>query len=229
LKSAGPEQTQAEAEFIRETLCVAPPAKLLDVPCGGGRHALALAGMGFDLTGVDISAEFLASAQAATAVAKAEITWCQRAMQDLDWSAVFDGAYCFGNSFGYLDEAGNATFLKAVATALKPGARFVLDTSYVVEVLLPVLQERAWYPTGDILMLAQRRYDPVESRLHVEYTMIRDGQTEKRLMSARIYSFRELWRLVEAAGFTAVAGYGSLAREPFRLGSGRALITATKA
>jgi hypothetical protein len=47
-------------------------------------------------------------------------------------------------------------------------------------------------------------------------------------MSARIYSYRELVSLLDAAGFTAIKGYGSLAREPFRLRSGRALMVATK-
>ena len=48
---------------------------------------------------------------------------------------------------------------------------------------------------GDMLMLAQRHYDPTESRLHVEYTLIRGAETEKRSMSARIYSYREIVRL----------------------------------
>ena len=43
-----------------------------------------------------------------------------------------------------------------------------------------------------MLVLAQRRYDPAESRLYVEYTLIRGAETEKRSMSARIYSYREL-------------------------------------
>jgi hypothetical protein len=112
--------------------------------------------------------------------------------------------------------------------ALKPGARFVLETGYVMEHLLPVLQERAEYPMGDIIMLAERRYDHTESRLHVEYTLTRGAQTEKRSMSARIYSYRELVSLLEAAGFADVQGYGSLTREPYRLRSGRLLVVATK-
>ena len=77
-------------------------------------------------------------------------------------------------------------------------------------------------------MLAQRRYDPTDSRLDVEYTLIRGTETEKRSMSARIYSFRELVDLLKAAGFAEVQGYGSLTREPFRLGSSRAVMIATK-
>jgi hypothetical protein len=148
-------------------------------------------------------------------------------MRDLPWPGAFDGAYSFGNSFGYLDEAGNAAFLKSVAAALKPGAHFVLESGYVMEHLFPILQEQARYPVGDMLVLAQRRYDPAESRLYVEYTLVRGAETEKRSMSARIYSYRELVCLLKAAGFTDVRGYSSRTREPVRLG-GRTLMIATK-
>jgi SAM-dependent methyltransferase len=227
LVSATPEETRLDAEFIRESLGVPPPAKLLDVPCGGGRHCVALAGLGYDMTGVDISTDFLTAARASSAGKPDKITWEQREMRDLPWPGVFDGAYTFGNSFGYLDEAGNAAFLKSVAAALKPGARFVLESGYVMEHLFPILQERSDYPVGDMLMVAERCYDPAESRLHVAYTLTRGAETEKRSMSARIYSYRELVSLLEAAGFTNVRGYSSRTREPVRLG-GRALMIATK-
>ena len=228
LTATSADQTQNEANFIRDALNVPAPAKLLDVPCGGGRHSIALAGLGYEMTGVDISAEFLAAARAQSAGHPGKIDWEQREMRDLPWPEAFDGAYCFGNAFGYLDDAGNAAFLKSVAAALKPRARFVLDASYITEVLLPILQERSWGPLGDMLMLSQRRYDPTTGRLHVEYTMIRGAVTEKRTMSARIYSYRELVGLLEAAGFTEIQGYGSFAREAFRLGSSRAVMIATK-
>ena len=222
------EQTQHEADFILEALGVAAPAKLLDVPCGGGRHSLVLAGRGYDMTGVDISTDFLTAARSQSAGLPGKIAWEQREMGNLPWPEGFDGAYCFGNSFGYLDEDGNAEFLKAVAGALKPGGRFILDTGYVAEILLPTLQERSWYPVGQMFMLAQRRYDPTDSRLHVEYIMIRGGEAERRSMSARLYSYREIVRLLEEAGFTDLQGYSSLAREPFRLGSTRLLMIASK-
>jgi SAM-dependent methyltransferase len=144
------------------------------------------------------------------------------------WPNRFDGAYSFGNSFSYLDDQGNAQFLKAVFGVLKRGGKFVLDTGYILEIILPALQERAWYPIGEFLMLAQRRYEPSESRLHVEYTWIRDGKTEKRSMSARLYSVCELLQLFQEAGFSEVQLFSSLDREAFRLGSNRLLVVATK-
>jgi SAM-dependent methyltransferase len=222
------EMNSQEADFLQQALGVDPPARLLDVPCGGGRHSLALAGRGYHLTGVDISEEFLAAARAQAPPAAGSVAWEQREMRDLPWQGHFDGAFSFGNSFAYLDEQGNADFLSAVARALKPGACFALDTSYVMEVILPTLQERAWMPVGDDVILFERRYDPASSRLEVEYTLVRGGKTEKRSMSARLYAYREVVGLMGQAGFTDVQGYGSLAREPFKLGAQRLLVVGTR-
>ncbi|HEV3167540.1 MAG TPA: methyltransferase domain-containing protein [Isosphaeraceae bacterium] len=223
------EQNRQEADFIEQALQVSAPGKLLDVPCGGGRHCLELAARGYEMTGVDISPEFLKAGRAQTPDALKSIAWEERDMRDLPWPQAFDGAYCLGNSFSYLeDDQAHVDFLSAVARSLKPGARFVLDTSYVLEVLLPTLQERAWYEMGDILFLGYRRYDPLTSQLHVEYTIVRDGTVEKRAMIARIYSVQEILRLFQRAGFADVQAYGSLTRDPFKLGSHRLLAVATK-
>ena len=61
------DQTRQDADFIQEALDVSAPAKLLDVPCGGGRHCLALAGLGYEMTGVDLSTDFLTAARAESA------------------------------------------------------------------------------------------------------------------------------------------------------------------
>jgi hypothetical protein len=81
---------------------------------------------------------------------------------------------------------------------------------------------------GEVITLSERHYDRVNSRLCVEYIWIHDGQKEKRAMSARVYSYREVCRLLQDAGFTDLKGFGSLVEDPFRLGSMRLLITATK-
>ena len=150
-------------------------------------------------------------------------------MRDLPWPSAFDGAYCLGNSFAYLDDPGNLAFLRAVAGALRPGARFVLETGYVAETLFPILQERAWYPDGDGYCLAARRYDPAEGRLHVAYTFLRDGRAETRTMSARVHTGREVVSLLADAGFSAIETYASTSRDPFRLGSTHLLAVATRA
>lgn len=221
--------TKEEAAFVADALGLAPGARVLDVPCGGGRHALELSARGFRVTGVDLSPGFLAAAREQADIRALAIDWEERDMRDLPWPAAFDGACCLGNSFGYLDGDDNAAFLRAVASSLRPGGRFVLEVSYLAEVLFPALQERAWYPDGDGYCLASRRYDPAEGRLHVAYTFIHNGRVETRTMSARIHTAREVVALLADAGFAAVETYSSIARDPFRLGSPRLLAVATRA
>ncbi len=221
------EQSRAEADFIEKALQVPAGAKLLDAPCGGGRLALELASRGYQLTGVDIAPDFLREARSQAAERQLRIAWEQRDMRDLPWPATFDGAFCFGNSFGYFEDDGNESFLKAVACALKPGARFVLDTASV-EMILPNFQEHQWSRAGSIIMLEENRYDHVQGRIDTEYTFIAEGKMEKRWGFQRLYSYSELCRLLEKAGFAKSEGYGSLSQEPFKLGSQRLLLVTGK-
>lgn len=199
LQAVPAEHTEREADAIARTLAVPAGGRVLDVPCGGGRLALALARRGYLVTGVDWSAEFLAHAR--TADDESRVAWERRDMRDLPWRGEFDGAFCAGNSFGYLDDDGNAAFLRAVAAALKPGGRFVLETPMVLENLLGHLQERPWWRLGDMDLLVVNSYDPRRTRLEIEYTFLSNGARDVRHGSHRAYSFRELVALMEAAGF----------------------------
>ena len=149
-------------------------------------------------------------------------------MRELPSQEEFDGAFCFGNSFGYLDDEGNPNFLKAVARVMKPGARFILDAPAVAECLLPAFQERRWFEIGGITFLSNSRYDHEQGRTFTEYTFIRDGKVDKRPASQRIYTYSDLVRLLGEAGFETISSYGSLNEEPFKLGSQRLLIVAQK-
>jgi SAM-dependent methyltransferase len=191
-------------------LGVAPGAEILDVPCGAGRLALPLAERGYRLTGVDWSREFLDHAQARDTSRR--VTWERRDMRDLPWRGRFDAAFCAGNSFGYLDDAGNAAFLRAVRDTLRPGGRFVLETPMVLENLLNHLQPRPWWKVGDLHLLAENRYDPATTRLDIEYTFVSGERVEVRRGSHRAFTYRELTALLTAAGF-AVELAGGWTRE----------------
>jgi len=199
LQAVGPEPSAREAERLARLLAIPAGAEVLDVPCGGGRIALALGERGYRMTGVDWSSEFLGHAAAADAAS--DVTWERRDMRDLPWPARFDGAVCVGNSFGYLDDAGNAAFLQAVRAALKPGARFVLQTPMVLENLLPHLRARPWWKVGDFHLLVENRYDEASSRLEIEYTFVSNGEVHVRRGSHRAFSYRELVQLIRASGF----------------------------
>jgi 2-polyprenyl-3-methyl-5-hydroxy-6-metoxy-1,4-benzoquinol methylase len=193
------ERTNDEADTITRLLCSAPGAELLDVPCGGGRLSLALSERGYRLTGVDLSREFLQHARSHDGADR--VSWEHREMRDLPWPGRFDGAFCVGNSFGYLDDDGNAAFLRAVAAVLKPGARLILETPMVLENLLGHLQEQPWWKVGEMYLLVRNQYDHSRSRLNIEYTFLSNGCVEVRFGSHRAYRFAELRELIEGSGF----------------------------
>ncbi len=84
------------------------------------------------------------------------------------------------------------------------------------------------YQFGGMTTEMQDRYDPVRGRVDTKYTFSREGETETKWASERLYTFRELGIMLESAGFTEVEGFGSLALEPLRIGSPRLYVTATR-
>jgi SAM-dependent methyltransferase len=201
LQAASPEHNEHEAASIARALDAPEGAELLDVPCGGGRLSRVLAQRGYRVTGVDWSSAFLDHARAADDTGPGRVTWERRDMRDLPWRDRFDGAFCVGNSFGYLDDEGNAAFLRAVAAALKPGARFVLETPMILENLLGHIGDRPWWKVGDMYLLVANTYDHAAMRLDIEYTFVANGRVEVRRGSHRAYTYRELVGLIESAGF----------------------------
>jgi SAM-dependent methyltransferase len=222
------ELTQAEADFIAKQLSLSANTKVLDVPCGNGRIAIELARRGFQLTGVDIATEFVAEARKNSFAAGVNIEWHERDMRDLPWTNEFAGAFCFGNSFGYLDDEENADFLQAVSRTLKPGARFVLDAPAAAECILPNFQPSHSFEIAGIAVTIQHRYDHEQARMFNDFTFTRDSVADYRPSSQRVYTYRELADLLRAAGLEIVAAYASLAEEPFNLGAHRLLIVSEK-
>ncbi len=223
------EITQEEAGFVQQALGLPLGAKILDVPCGAGRLSLEMASLGYRVTGVDFSTPLLEAARAEADAQRLAVDWERRDMRDLPWPGEFDGAVCFWNSFGYFDEQGNAAFLAAVSNALKPGARLLLDTPLIETRLQEMEAEpRIWWRVGDLLALEDRRFDHVNSRVESQWTFMRGGHTEKKSLSLRLYTYRELCGLLEQAGFGNHRAYGSLDLEPFALGSAWLYMVTTK-
>jgi len=202
LRAMSPEQSAKEADSLEDLLALPAGAHVLDVPCGGGRLALEFDRRGYDVTGIDWSEAFLAHARAAPA--PNTVAWERRDMRDLPWHERFDGAYCVGNSFGYLDDEGNQAFLAAVAHSLKPGGRLVLETPMILENLLGHIRDRAWWQVDDMRLLVANAYDPARQRLEIEYTCVSNGHLDVRRGSHRAYSYRELVALLDQSGFSVV-------------------------
>lgn len=219
-----PKQTKAEADFLFKALHCESGAHVLDVPCGNGRLSFALAERGLRITGMDISEEFIAEARESitnivsgrNVVAPNFILGDKRAIADVH---VYDGAYCFGNSFGFLQYEDMEKFLKAVARALQPGSRFIVETAMAAESFLPEFEEQTCHQVGDITLITKERYNAIEGCIDSEYILERDGQSESRLAKHWIYTAAEIQRMLRRAGFEVLDLYGSLKFEPYKLGS----------
>ncbi|HZX94986.1 MAG TPA: class I SAM-dependent methyltransferase [Myxococcales bacterium] len=202
------ERVEHEARFLASALEAPAGGELLDVPCGAGRHARALGRMGFRVTGIDLSPDMLAAASGEGA--PEGVTLRAGEMDRLEESARFDGAYCWGNSFGYLDHEGNRAFLRGVARALKPRARFVLEAPSLAECLLPALRDRTEVQVGGFRFSALRRYDMSESALHVAYRIEREGAVEEFVARTLVYTAGELARMAWEVGLAEVKLLGGL-------------------
>ncbi len=236
IRAIPPALTVQEARFLEQALEVSPGAKLLDVPCGHGRHAIELARRGYRVTGVDLSLDALGRARESAAAANLNIDWQIGDMRHLSRLELplgaFDAAYCFGNSFGYLDDAGVAVFLSNLAQLLKPGGRVAIDTGVAAESILPTLlalgsYARRWHRFEDIVVLSEARYVAEASRLDIDYTFIHKGSIETRPSSSYVFTAADLSRMLSRAGFDLTAMNGGFSGEPFQLGS-RLVITARR-
>ncbi len=248
-KAVPPEHARAEADFLVQSLQCHAGSHLLDVPCGNGRLSFELARRGYRVTGVDISEEFVDEARSkvgppATAGGSdrarsldppadaggtdksLQVEFILGDMRNIEGSSVYDGAYCFGNSFGFLAYADMEKFLSGVARALKPGARFIIETGMAAESAIPKFKEQESHQIEDILFTIKEKYLAEEGCIDTEYVFERNGVSESRFAKHWIYTAAEIRRMLECAGFAILNVHGSLKCEPYGLGSDELLVIA---
>jgi len=190
-----------------------------------------LARRGFRVTGIDFNPEFIARALSEAPVANVAPTFVVADMRDFPSPEPFDAAFCYFGSFGYFHDDGDAQFLSAVARALRPGARFLLDT-HLMETLLPVFRQRDWFWTDPPLnsgrVLEERIWDVQSSRVETTWTVSDETGAVSGNSSIRIYTFPELRALLHANGFEQVEGHDGMTGGALAIGSPRAIIVATR-
>lgn len=125
LANQSPEQTVREVDFLTRVL-PEPPARVLDVCCGYGRHAAPLASAGYDVLGIDRDAT--ATDRTRLLHDHERLTFLTHDMTRLrELTGTFDAVICMWQSFGYHDAATNADILRDMTEPLSPSGRVVLD------------------------------------------------------------------------------------------------------
>jgi len=220
--------TAEEADFLTANLAADPPARLLDLPAGFGRHALALARRGYRVTGIDIAPEAIAAAQEEARALGVEASFAVGDMRTAPPGGPYDGAYCFGNSFGYLSHEDTKSFARNVFQALRPGGRWAIDTGTAAESLLPHMAPDRTLEAGGIAYSVRNSYDATAGRLRQSCVLTRGDARQTAEISYGVYTVAEICRLLAAEGFRVVSASGSLDGRPFQLGDRRLLLVAER-
>jgi len=218
------ERTTKEVDGIVSLLALPTGSNILDLCCGHGRHTIALAQRGYQLTGQDLSEVFLHEAQVQADAQQVQVRWVHSDMRTIPFEREFDAVINIFTAFGYLeDEDEDQKVLQQVHKALKPGGIFLMETVQRDGLMRHYnSQAISKYPDG-LIVLEERTFDLLMSRNEVVMTMLTsDGHRAEYRHSLRIYTLTELVHMLTVAGLQVKAYYGgwdgsALTMDTFRL------------
>lgn len=197
----------AEARFVHE-LAGSSGGRLLDVACGTGRHALAFADLGYEVTATDINDELLAVARAA---AGDRVRFVVSDMRDLDIdSGFFDVVTCLFDSIGYAqNNEGVIAALRSLGRYAAPGGNVVCEFLHAPALLAgasPVRVLRRRMRDGrTLLRVSETTLDVERMLMRVEYELLafsEDGHMERTQETQvnRFFAVPEIRLLAAVAG-----------------------------
>jgi SAM-dependent methyltransferase len=119
--------TEQEVGFLVDALGLEAGVRVLDVGCGPGRHALALARRGIEVVGVDLSEDFVTLARESAAAEGLPARFVVGDVRDLAHDGEFEAVVCLcQGGFGLLGGRAEPGAFERIAAALAPGGRLAL-------------------------------------------------------------------------------------------------------
>ncbi|MBX9604048.1 MAG: class I SAM-dependent methyltransferase [Bryobacteraceae bacterium] len=194
----------------------------LDLGCGPGRHAVALARSGFRVTGVDFS-EFLLNKGAENAhEANVFLDLVHEDMRGFIRPHAFDLVVSLSTSFGYFENRDDdLRVLANVRAMLRPGGTLLLDTRGKEIVARDFEPARAHRDHNGVEYFEQIEITNDWSRARSRWTVVKEGQAESYQFQVNLYSGLELRERLLAVGFSGVRLYGSFERSAYGPGARR--------
>ena len=158
-----------EATFFIDNLCshlnLETNARVWDLACGKGRHALALNKKGFNVIGTDLSRNSIKAAKNNNET----LDFFVHDMREPFRVNYFDAVFNLFTSFGYFENFNdNFSVFKNVAKSLKPNGVFVVDffnTKKVMDSLMSHYTE----DRGDIIFNIEKKVTGNAIVKHIEF------------------------------------------------------------
>ena len=212
------------------------PTHLLDVACGEGSFAVAMAQQGFRVTGVDQSQRMIDLAWARAREANATVNFIVEDMRNLSFKNDFDLVTCLFDSMNYLltikdlQEA-----IRCVFEALKPGGFYIFDMNSIYGLAVDWMREKTYIQNeaDDFIEIHRQEFDYENLVATMEITIFKqDGDLWERIDEVhreRGYPIADVQFLMDEAGFEIIDMFGSLSkRTAITINSPRFWIVARK-
>jgi SAM-dependent methyltransferase len=199
-----------EVERIQALTGISPPARVLDLCCGVGRHSLAFARRGFAVTAVDMISSYLEAAEESAKAANLTIEFIKADARKFERCESFDLCVNLGASFGYsANKRGDAQMLRHAYENLAPAGAFVLETMGKETVARLFKQSETFTRDGWEVSARYRILGDWE-KLDNHWRAQKDHIVYERNFAIRLYSGTEIKKAVSKAGFGEVVLYGDL-------------------
>lgn len=213
--------TEREVTAVLETAEVRPPARILDLCCGYGRHSAEFARRGFDVVALDRSRELLDIGRARTQALGLNVRWIEGDMRALPLASSLDAVFNLGNAFGYFDtRADDERVLRGIHAALRPGGLLVQQIPNPSALYREITPVRVTQLEDGDLLIEKRTVDVMAGRFHMDIAIHScDGGCVKSSYQIRLYTPAEMVPMLEEAGFRVQACFGSLSGRELTLES----------
>ncbi len=224
------DRDEAEAarlvDFVERVAAPAEGTAIVDMGCGRGRHARALARRGYHVTGVDLSERAIEEARKRAEKEGLDVLFRRGDMRLPVCDCCFDGVINVFTAFGYFDDdEDHVRALRAMRRSLRAGGWFIQDffnVPYVIDHLVP--QDRR---VRDDAEIRQQRW--VEGgRVHKEISIRTNGDEQSFRESVRLYTLDDFQAMYEEAGFDLLETFGDYEGRPYGDETPRLILHARK-